>query len=106
MYSFAPSDNPKMVEKNYKEIFKEPCIPTINNDYDWQEFKGTGVKLEDHPLNGTIPMRECPNCDSKDVKVIYAKWCVSVHSGDTYWDYEIFCEACKKFSLRSYAEND
>ena len=44
-------------------------------------------------------------CESKDVLVIALQGCVSMHSGDAYYDFELRCNACGKFSVYSYAEN-
>ncbi|HUT80825.1 MAG TPA: hypothetical protein VMZ29_06450 [Candidatus Bathyarchaeia archaeon] len=99
-------DTPIMVPKDYLIQYDAPCIASENNDYDQKIYRGTGIPPADHPLMGTIPMRGCGHCNSNNVLVLYAQWSVSVHSGDSYWDYEIVCQDCQKFTARSYAEND
>ena len=98
------SDKPRFVPDNYKEIFSSPCEMFHEFGQDW--YKGTGIKPKKHPLLSYIGFRGCGNCESDNVLVIAAQWCVSYHSGDAYWDYEIFCKKCGKFTQRAYAEND
>ena len=108
MYEFSPTDTPKMVDANYKELYSDPCLADNENSGFKMIYYGTGIRRDSHPLKKRINMRGCgnPKCGSEHVKVIYAQWSVHPMSGDKYWDYEIFCEDCKKFTLRSYAEND
>lgn len=103
MYSWL-RDKPHFVPENYKEIYKLPCEKFKEMGQKW--YRGTGIPIEDHPLNGHIRFSGCKNCESDDVLVIAAQWSVSYHSGDQYWDYEIYCNNCGKYTQRSYAEND
>jgi hypothetical protein len=99
------SDKPKFVSKNYKTKYDKPCIPE-EIEYDLEmSHVGTGIEPENHPLNNHIRFHGCENCKSDHVKVIYAHWCVSPHSGDSYWDYELYCEDCQKYTQSSFAEN-
>ncbi|MEX2683498.1 MAG: hypothetical protein Q6373_018115 [Candidatus Sigynarchaeota archaeon] len=70
---------------------------------DW--YTGTGIRPDDHPLARFISFSGCGSCGSDDVLVIAAQWCVAYHSGDVYWDYEIACNACGKYTRCSYCEN-
>ena len=100
------TDTPSFVPENYLKHYKAPCIPTERN-WELQEiFYGTGIKPADHPMTGTIPFRGCGHCESENVLVIYTQWSVSSASGDCYWDYEIACQDCHKFTARSFSEND
>ncbi|TFG29081.1 hypothetical protein EU528_10265 [Candidatus Thorarchaeota archaeon] len=80
-------------------------MPDDSNDWDGQIFRGNGIPIEQHPLKGRCNMQGCGNCKSEQVKVIYAQWSVSVASGDTYWDYEVFCGECGMYTSRSFSEN-
>ena len=98
-------DEPRLAPNDWKTRYTEPIVPGERNDYDAQTFRGTGVRMDEHPLQRNCNMRGCGNCESENVLVIYAQWSVSVHSGDSYWDYEIICEDCGKFTSRSFSEN-
>ncbi|NHJ39820.1 MAG: hypothetical protein FK731_07280 [Asgard group archaeon] len=100
------NDKPRFVPENYKTIYNKKCIPEdIEYDVEMQHH-GTGIEPENHPLKNHIYFHPCGNCNSENIKVIYAHWCVSTHSGDAYWDYEAYCEDCQKFTVCSYSEND
>lgn len=87
-----------------KKITSEEC-KLISEHYTGKEYSGNGISLHEHPLyKKPIKMKPC-NCGSFNAKVIFAKYCIHPMSGDLYWDYEIFCPDCKKYTLRSYAEN-
>ncbi|MFW9787216.1 MAG: hypothetical protein ACFFE2_09720 [Candidatus Thorarchaeota archaeon] len=86
--------------------YSEPIIERDNNDYTSREYHGSGVPIEEHPLKEYINMKGCGVCESSNVKVIYGQWSVSTASGDVYWDYEIACMDCGKFTARSFNEND
>ncbi len=98
------SDEPKFVPKDYKKIYTNPCSKFKEFGQKW--YKGTGVSPKGHPLKGHIRFSGCGNCESENVEVIAAQWSVSYASCDQYWDYEIFCEDCGKYTQRSYADND
>lgn len=100
------TDSPSLVSEEYEKEFDEPILENSNNDWQWSEYFGTGVAIEAHPLKDAIKMSGCGECESSDVKVIYGRWCVSTASGDVYWDYEIVCNDCGKFTARSFNEND
>jgi hypothetical protein len=98
-------DVPRLAPRDWKTLFKENLIPDEHNDWDGQTFRGLGVPIQEHPLKSNCNMQGCGNCKSENVKVIYAQWSVSVASGDAYWDYEIICEDCGKYTSRSFSEN-
>ena len=100
------TDTPSFVSEEYKTEFSEPIIPNDDNEMVSREYYGTGVQINEHPLKNHINFYGCGECESTNVKVIYGQWCVSTASGDAYWDYEIVCDDCGKFTARSYNEND
>ena len=100
------TDIPRFAPKNWMDEYAEPIAPHEDNEWTSMEYAGTGVSLDKHPLNDRIWMKGCGNCEGENVKVIYAHWCVSTASGDAYWDYEIICEDCGKYTSRSFNEND
>ncbi|MBN2228469.1 MAG: hypothetical protein JW779_02675 [Candidatus Thorarchaeota archaeon] len=99
------TDEPRLASKSWMTDCTEPLIPGENNDMLASVFTGTGVLIHAHPLNKRIAMRGCGNCESMNVLVIYAQWSVSTASGDAYWDYEILCNDCQKYTSRSFSEN-
>ena len=98
------SDEPRLADKNYKTKYNKQCI----NLKDGLEvlYEGTGISPNNHPFKKRIRMWGCRNCDNEEVKVIYVRWVVHPMSGDKYWDYEIHCEKCNKYSQYSFAGND
>lgn len=98
-------DKPELVPGNYREIFTEACA-RVGPDGLEQKFQGRGIDPAHHPLRDRIRMHGCGHCQSARVLVIYARWVVHPFSGDTYWDYEVFCEACGKYTQRAFAGND
>ena len=100
------TDSPSFVPKGYETEYSEPLIANEENEGIWQEFYGTGVPIDGHPLKKHINFYSCGECESSEVMVIYATWSVSTASGDAYWDYEIACRDCGKFTARSFNEND
>ncbi|NHJ88020.1 MAG: hypothetical protein FK734_21325 [Asgard group archaeon] len=100
------TENPQFASADYKTKYDKPCIPEeLELDIE-MEHHGTGIHPSKHPLKGHINFGKCENCGSENVLVIYAHWCVSTHSGDSYWDYELVCEDCHYYSQGSFAEND
>ena len=97
---------PRLAPDDWKTQFTEELVPDEYNDYDAQTYRGAGIRIDEHPLKSHCNMQGCGNCKSDNVLVIYAQWSVSVHSGDSYWDYEIICEDCGKYTSRSFSEND
>ncbi|NHJ46980.1 MAG: hypothetical protein FK733_04250 [Asgard group archaeon] len=96
---------PKFVSQDYKTKYDKPCIPEeIEYDLEMTHW-GTGIEPENHPLKNHIRFHDCKNCESLNVKVIYASWCVSPNSGDAYWDYEIYCEDCQMYTQCSFSDN-
>ena len=93
---------PKLVPEDYKTLFTSDCA-LFRNGTDW--YKGTGICPQLHPLFGDIDFRGCPMCQSNKVLVIAAQYSLSYVNGDRYWDYEIECQDCHRFSQQSYAEN-
>ncbi|MFW9768713.1 MAG: hypothetical protein ACFFF9_03305 [Candidatus Thorarchaeota archaeon] len=100
------TDSPSFVPEDYASAYGQHIIENTKNDWTWREYYGTGVLIENHPLKDHINFRGCGECKSDNVKVIYGMWCVSTASGDAYWDSEIVCEDCGKFTARSFNEND
>jgi hypothetical protein len=94
-----------MGDKELKE-YTDRCVPDPDNSGLSKIYWGTGISYEEHPLKDKFSFYVCGNCESKSVKIIYAKWAVHPMSGDVYWDYEIHCEDCGKYTTYSYAEND
>jgi hypothetical protein len=77
---------------------------------DW--FIGKGLRPYQHPgknelrvLGEHLPLTTCGCCSGKNVFVIALQGCVAGHSGDAYYDYEIYCCDCKNYTAFSYAEN-
>ena len=95
----------RFASNDWKTLYDNELVPDEGNDWDGKVFRGSGIPIEEHPLKENCNMRGCGNCDSEHVKVIYAQWSVSVASGDSYWDYELFCEECSMYTSRSFSEN-
>lgn len=100
------NDKPRFMSEDYKTKYEKPCIPEEIEFTTEMRHCGTGIEPENHPLKNHIRFHPCGNCESMNIKVIYANWCVSTHSGDAYWDYESFCEDCQKHTTCSFSEND
>lgn len=96
-------DSPGLVPAAYKTRFDSACQRQVDG-FEW--YKGTGVAPGDHPLASCIPFKACEACGSDRVLVIAAQWNVHWMKGDEYWDYELECQMCKKFTQRSFADND
>ncbi len=107
MVDTRTSSSPVFAPADYKTRFKVPCAVDgeLSNSYHQTWYAGTGIRPAEHPLEGYIGFSGCGSCGSGDVLVIAAQWCVSYASGDAYWDYEIACNACGKYTQRSYCEN-
>ncbi len=101
MFSWV-NDTPKLIEADYKTRYTDPFIEIEEGGQTW--YKGTGVAWENHPLKGHFPKYPCGNCGNKDVKIIAAQWSVSYASGDAYWDVEIACEQCGKYTKYAYTD--
>jgi hypothetical protein len=98
------TDTPRIASPDYMKMEK-PIEPDEGNEWTWMQYTGSGVSISDHPLNNRCHMRGCGDCESGNVIVIFGRWCVSTASGDEYWDYEIRCNDCGKFTARSFSEN-
>lgn len=99
------SESPQLVPSDYKTCFNSPCecIPDQQGShFEW--YVGTGIAPHDHPLASHIFFAGCAACGSEQVLVIAAQWNVSYASGDAYWDYEIVCQECHKYTKRAYAD--
>ena len=98
------NEQPMLVPEDYKTRYESSCEAQSSDNFPW--YKGTGVSPEKHPLHFDIPFvyASCGACNSKDVLVIAAQWNVSFSNGDKYWDYEVECQQCRKFTKRSYAD--
>ncbi|MBD3253910.1 MAG: hypothetical protein GF383_02405 [Candidatus Lokiarchaeota archaeon] len=97
-------DSPQLISKDYREKYTSACEKYKESGQIW--YKGMGIPIENHPLKDYIWFKGCGNCESNEVKIIAAQWSVHPMSGDRYWDYEIFCENCGKYTQRAFAEND
>lgn len=95
-------DTPSFVSIDYKTAYAEACLK-IEGPQDW--YKGTGVSAEKHPLSGCVTFGPCVGCGSRNVLVIAAQFNVHPFSGDSYYDYELACLDCERFSTVSYSEN-
>ena len=89
---------------------KSPCEITNFENQEW--YHGAGISPKEHPGKNVIRPLEygllsakCLYCESQNILVIALQGCVSMHSGDAYYDFEIICQDCKSFSAFSYAEN-
>ena len=102
------SEKPRLADKDYLTKYDKDCIEDEASCSAKRIFVGKGVYPAAHPLREKINFTrtKCSNCNSFNVKVIYAHWCVHMMSGDTYWDYEIHCETCNMFTKHSFADND
>ena len=98
------SDEPEFIEVNYKDIYDMQCEKSREMGKTW--YKGTGIPPSDHPLHDRINMGGCANCGNENILVIAATWSVHPMNGDVYWDYEVSCERCGKYTQCSYSEND
>jgi hypothetical protein len=95
---------PFFVDEKYKKMFKgEPCKHLIEYGEEW--YKGTGVEWNEHPLKSYLPKwaSVCAQC-KEDSKIIAARLVIDPHSGTSYWENEVYCEKCKKFTQRTNAE--
>ncbi len=99
------SVSPRLAPDNWKTAFDKELVPDEKNDWDGMIYRGTGLPIDNHPMKERLHMHGCGNCNSNDVEIIYAQWSVSVASGNEYWDYEMFCNDCKKYTSRSFSEN-
>lgn len=96
-----------------KEFFPGAAAACKPHQFQGQEwFCGSGIRPADHPMRNEmralelgLDQADCLYCESKDVYVIALQGCVSMHSGDAYYDFELRCNQCEKFSVYSYAEN-
>lgn len=97
-------NTPGLVPEDYKDRYTTAC-ELIPSSFEW--YIGTGIVAAEHPLDGWIIFdATCAACKSEDVLVIAAQWNVSMNNGDRYWDYELACQSCGKFTQNSFAEND
>ncbi|MBD3404628.1 MAG: hypothetical protein GF411_00655 [Candidatus Lokiarchaeota archaeon] len=99
-------DTPQLASGDYATIFTQPVVPNEDNSGIKKIFQGTGIRIEKHPCKNRIEMCGCESCDSDNVLVIFTQWSVHPFSGDCYWDYELICNDCGKYTLRSYAGNE
>lgn len=103
---FMVTNTPSFAPADYTTKFATPCTLFKNHHgQDW--FFGTGIQPNAHPLKRPIDFSDCvcAACQSRDVLVIAAQAVVHPYTGDLYWDYEVVCQKCGKFTQRSYAEN-
>lgn len=96
-------DEPECTEKDYQTRYKKPCLKVEVGFQSW--YLGTGVLLKKHPLKKFLSVDRCGECGSEDFLVIAAQHSIHPQTGDEYWDCEIACNECGKYTLFSYAEN-
>jgi len=99
------SDSPRLASDDWSSMSSEPLVADDSNDYTSMIYRGNGVKIDAHPLKDRLHMNGCGNCRGENVLIIYAQWSVSTASGNEYWDYEMFCRDCGKYTSRSFSEN-
>jgi len=105
-YECYITDSPVFVPENFREAFDTPCDIRRADPMDFEWYKGSGVPRDRHPLGGSIKFRACAACESENVLVIAAQWNVHRMNGDEYYDYELVCDDCGKFTRVSFADND
>ena len=100
------NDTPRCTSEDYRTRYDEPCVFDGGGDgnYDW--YRGTGISIKEHPLSDKVWPGNCGHCKSEDVLVIAAQWNVHPFSGDEYWDCEVACEECGKYTHYSYVDSD
>ncbi len=89
------------------EHYRAPLVTLKDDDATSQyEYAGTGVTRDEHPLSkscdGFMP---CSFCERADVLVVYARYAISHASGDAYYDCEVYCADCKRFTTKSFSEH-
>jgi len=98
------SDQPRFGCEGDPRCASEPCVlDRSSGGGGWH--RGTGVRWDDHPLGRLIPHSACGACGGRDVLVVAAQRCVHPHSGDEYWDSEVRCCTCGRYTQRSFADN-
>lgn len=99
MYEYT-SDTPRCIEKNYKKKYTAKIFIDSEGDY-WKVYKGTGIKVDEHPYKDRCHMEEkCGVCGCSNVEVIFAHWSVNVATGDAKVGYELHCKDCNKYTTR------
>ena len=104
-FEYFITDNPCFVPHNYLEIYGDPCKIIREGPMDHEWYRGFGIPPEEHPLNHKIPFCDCHNCESVNVLVIAAQYDVNALDGEEYYNYELFCEDCEKFTRACYVEH-
>ena len=95
------TDKPQFIREDYATAYTEACT-RVDGPQTW--YLGTGIAPDDHPLADDISLVMCDACKSLDVLVIAAQHNIHPFSGDAYWDAEIACNECGKFTQGSYHE--
>ncbi len=47
-------DVPRFASKNWKTLYDDELVPDEDNDWDGKIFRGTGVPIEEHPLEKNV----------------------------------------------------
>lgn len=97
-------DSPRFTRPDYKTYYRDPCVREEDFGKTW--YRGTGIVRSEHPLADRLSFSTCDGCESRDVLVIAAQRSVHPMSGDLYYDYELECCRCGRFTARSFAGND
>ncbi|MHA1379194.1 MAG: hypothetical protein ACTSRG_12500 [Candidatus Helarchaeota archaeon] len=97
---------PQFIEKKYKKKYKEPYKEVVEFGQEW--LKGRGVLWIDHPLKNKIPKWAtiCGNCKNDETKIIAAHWEIDIHTGNPFWDCEVYCDKCKRYTQYSLARDE
>ena len=103
---FYVSKKPSLTSLNYKTKYDTPFVVEKKKKTGFEWYRGTGVEPRLHPLKDQINFIDCRNCNSKNVHVIAAQWNVNLTNGDQYYDYELGCLDCEKFTRVTFADND
>jgi len=106
VHKYLNEEEPRLTESDYKTRYESPCVFDGGGDGDFDWYRGTGIKKKDHPLSKKVWPGDCGHCESDDVLVIAAQHNVHTFSGDEYWDAEIACNECEKYTHFSYVDND
>ncbi|MCB1306581.1 MAG: hypothetical protein KDK30_00300 [Leptospiraceae bacterium] len=100
------TETPTFTTPDYRTRYVTPCVSDRKDPMDFEWYRGTGIDPQRHPLAPVIRFGACQNCESANVLVIAAQHNVHRMSGDVYYDYELSCNDCNRFTRVSFAGND
>lgn len=94
---------------HFNPSYRQQAIACQSISEAWftREYIGSGIPPAEHPLADMLDMRStvCGSCQGQEILVIYAKRSIHPANGDEYFDYEVICSSCGKFTLISCADN-